>query len=296
MPPDSATETPAQHHEITLVTAYFQLDNAWRSRSARDYHAWMANLLPFVRWPMVIFCDAQSVETIKRLRGDKPAVYCVTRLEDFSVYRYRDIIRAQAAARSPDSNPNTALVYGEKVNFVRRAIEMNVFGSQMFFWCDIGFFRKGKRVLFSLSKHIEWPNLRVCRAAFGTRVALFGRTLNPPLTGSPWPCGGFWGGATESLREFCDACHRCLAGRADRGEIIDYDEPTLYDAVNGKTADAHVFTTNDIGWLRRTKITPPPPPHSQFWCPIMSVRRQIFLGISRLLNCYKTSCRLSGKR
>ena len=90
----TAAQTPAQGHEITLVTAYFQLDNAARGRSPRDYSAWMAQLLPFIRWPMVIYCDAQSVEQVKRLRGGKPAVYCVTSLEEFAGYRYRDIIRA----------------------------------------------------------------------------------------------------------------------------------------------------------------------------------------------------------
>ncbi len=131
---DTATETPVQRWPITLVTAYFQLDNAYRGRSMRDYHAWMANLLPFIRWPLVIFCDEQSVDRLKCLRGSKPAVYCVTRLEEFSVYRYRDIIRAHCAMRRSGRNPDVALVNNEKTSFVRRAIEIHAFGSEMFFW------------------------------------------------------------------------------------------------------------------------------------------------------------------
>jgi len=165
---------------MTLVTAYFALPR--RSRSIHDYHQWMANLLPFVEWPMVIFCDAASLDIIKRLRGQKPAVYCVTRLEDFSVYRYRDSLHAHVAQRLGRPAGQTigfdaALVWHEKAHFVRRAIDMNAFDSRMFFWCDIGLLRGG---VFRPSARVKWPDFQVCRTTLGNQVAFFGRHIAPP--------------------------------------------------------------------------------------------------------------------
>ena len=165
---------------ITLVTAYFALPR--RSRTIHDYHHWMANLLPFVEWPMVIFCDEASLDIIKRLRGQKPAVYCLTRLEDFSVYRYRDPLHAHVAQRlgrpaEQTTGFDAALVWHEKPHFVRRAIDMNAFDSEMFFWCDIGLLRGG---VFRPCARSQWPNFQVCRAALGNQVAFFGRHIAPP--------------------------------------------------------------------------------------------------------------------
>ena len=265
MPPDSATETPVQHHEITLVTAYFQLDNSGRNRAAHDYrtssdyHDWMANLLPFVRWPMVIFCDAQSVDMIKRLRGDKPTVYHVTHLQEFSAYRHRDVIRAQIAAKWPGFNPDIALVWNEKANFVRRAIAQNAFDSEMFFWCDIGAFRTGKRVLFNLSERIEYPNLRVCRTVLANRVGLFGTPPGPSPTARLWVRAGYWGGKAAPLRQFCNAYYDCLAQRIERGDFVHTDEPVFRDTANAPSVNAHVFTGDDIRWLPRLRFLAPPP-------------------------------------
>lgn len=163
-----------------MVTAYFALPR--RSRAVIDYHAWMANLLPFVTWPLVIFCDEQSLGRIKRLRGSKPAAYRVTRLQDFRAYRHRDAIHAHVMQRLGRPAGQTigldaALVWHEKANFVRRAIDENLYHSEMFFWCDIGLLRRG---VFRPSARREWPNMQICREKFAGRVAFFGRHIAPP--------------------------------------------------------------------------------------------------------------------
>ena len=193
------THPPTEHRApITIVTAFFALDksNAPRpdGRTPSDYHQWMANFLPVINWPLVVFCDAQSVDTIKRLRGDKPAVYHITRFEDFSVYRHRRILRAHIAQRWPGFPADLSLVYHEKAHFVRRAIDENHFGSDMFFWSDIGMFRVPKRrAMFQPSARIEWPNRRVCRA-FGNQVAFFAATDAVRNRARPWVLGTVWGG------------------------------------------------------------------------------------------------------
>jgi len=155
-----------QPSPITLVTRYFELERTphqARNWSSRDYDAWMENFLPCIRWPLVIFCDESSLERIKRLRGQKPAVYGVTSLEEFCVYPYRDILRVRCRNKWPGVPVDYSIVVDENPNFLRRAIAMNPFGSEMFFWCDTGVFRpsrlSGAKELFRLSERIEWPDL-----------------------------------------------------------------------------------------------------------------------------------------
>jgi len=184
---------PAERAPLTLVTAYFALPR--RSRTVSDYHAWMSNLLPFVEWPLVIFCDAESLAVIKRLRGGKPAAYRVTRLQDFRAYRHRDAICAHAMQRLGRPAGQTigidaALVWHEKANFVRRAIAENPYRSEMFFWCDIGLLRRG---VFRPSPRRAWPNLQICREKFADRPVFFGRQNAPPPAESGLDYGGILG-------------------------------------------------------------------------------------------------------
>jgi len=175
-------QPPAEHRApLTIVTAFFAIEDRHRNRSARDYYAWMAHFLPFIRWPMVVYCDAQSLAAIKRMRGRKPTVYRVTDLRDFFVHRYRDAIVEHNEQHQLNLHADVCLVWHEKANFMRCAIDENPFESEMFFWCDIGFFRPHKtRAWFCLSERIEWPNWRICQAAFANQATFFSRTIAPP--------------------------------------------------------------------------------------------------------------------
>jgi len=82
----------AGQYPLTLVTAYFELGGKSGFRE-NPYPRWIRNFLPLVRWPLVIFCDEQSVEMLKEARGGKPAVWHVTRPQEFYTYRYLDDLR-----------------------------------------------------------------------------------------------------------------------------------------------------------------------------------------------------------
>ncbi len=250
---------PAKSYPITLVTAYFQLGET-AGKFPHDYHVWMKNMLPVIKWPLVIFCDAQSVDRIKRLRGHKPAVYVVTTLEAFYVYRYQDIIRTQCRARWPDVNVDAPLVYNENPHFLRRAAEMNPYQSEMFFWCDAGMFRLnrscGEGGLFRLSERIEWPNLEVCRASFLDKVGLFShrlllrRRLFKPHSEDVWITGMFFGGAPEPLRGFCDTFYQLFDEHAQSGRSVLSEEGMLKRAYATRPDLARLFPVEHIRWLR----------------------------------------------
>jgi len=174
----TATQTTAP---LTMVTAYYQLKDTYRARTPRDYRKKMSRFLPFIKWPVVVFCEAESVDQVMRLRGDKPTVCYVTPVNEFLAARHRDILHAHNAQRQPGFNVDILLIWHEKANFVRRVMDANPYQSERFFWVDIALMRGGWAPLVSrLSARIEWPNLQAVRA-LGDHVTFFGRpNLAPP--------------------------------------------------------------------------------------------------------------------
>ncbi len=141
--------------KATIVTAYFKLEKSKASHA--KYLGWMRNML-IIDNPMVIFCDESSVQLIQRLRelagqADKTRVIA-TRFEDFYCYRYIDVFKKHMDIDHERAihSIELYLIWNEKSNFLRRAIEMNPFLTDKFVWCDIGCFRRPN------TEFVKWPN------------------------------------------------------------------------------------------------------------------------------------------
>jgi len=246
-------------YPITLVTAYFDLGGkpGWPED---PYPDWIRNFLSRVRWPLVIFCDWQSLGMLKDARGDRPAVYHVTSLEEFAAYKYFDDLRARYMSRlrageKPPCTPEAALIYHQKCDFLRQALSENPFGSEMLFWCDIGQFRLERksrlicalRMRFRLLEDAEWPNLRICRALPQDKAIV--------VTGSGFPVEGapingrFFGGAVEPARRWCDAYYQLLDETWREGKVVYIDE-WLMGRLRAEQPRLVYALPHDIGWLR----------------------------------------------
>lgn len=141
--------------KATIVTAYFKLEKSKASHA--KYLGWMRNML-IIDNPMVIFCDESSVLLIQRLRelaghSEKTRII-VTRFEDFYCYRYIDVFKKHMDIDHERAihSIELYLIWNEKSNFLRRAIEANPFSSEKFVWCDIGCFRRPN------TEFVKWPN------------------------------------------------------------------------------------------------------------------------------------------
>ena len=245
-------------YPITLVTAYFELGGKPGS-SKNCYPDWIRNFLPLARWPLVVFCDEQSVDMLKEARGDKPAVWHVTRPQDFYAYRYLDDLeRLPLSAEHGEASitrevfVGRSLIWHEKHHFLRQALSENPFGSEMLFWCDIGQFRhkpdaplwSASRRTFRLIEDIEWPNLGVCRALPQDKVILVrGFFENDHMTGR------FFGGAVEPSRQWCDAYYRCLEQRKQNGNFIHREEYVMMSCWKGRRELAYVMLPDCAPYL-----------------------------------------------
>ena len=262
-----------EQYPITLVTAYFDLGDKQIRYAGDSYPGWIRNLLSFVRWPLVIFCDEQSVDMIREARGDKPAVYHVTRLEDFYVYKYRSVFRDQCQrdymAYGIALSTDVSIVWNEKTRFLQRASEMNPFRSERIFWCDIAAFRatRSDSQMFRLSERIEWPNLRVCRALPRDKIAVSLTNYLPPSSLPPLSkdglahndvCrdvhvnGAFFGGSPEVVAQWCDAYYECLERRVCAGYGVTLDEHIMSAAFVSRPELVHGIPGNAVSWGRNT--------------------------------------------
>ena len=231
---------------LTLVTAYFNVGAKPGHLAGNPYPGWIRNLLPFIRWPLVIFCDEQSVDMLKEARGGKPAVYHVTRPEAFYAYRYLDNLkRLPFPAERAEAFVACSLIWHEKHHFLRQAMSENPFGSEMFFWCDIGLFRS-ERFGLRLSESVEWPNLRVCRALPQDKVSL----ILIYTSARPAIMGNFFGGAAEPLRRWCDIYYQCLERCSEEGTFELSDEYVMYSAREERPEAAHLLFHGRVPWLR----------------------------------------------
>jgi len=217
-----------EQYPITLVTAYFELGGKPGS-SRNRYPDWIRNFLPLVRWPLVVFCDEQSVDMLKEARGDKPAVWHVTRPQDFYACRYLDE-QERIKFDAGDVLVTRSLIWHEKHHFLRQALSENPFGSEMLFWCDIGQFRYNPdaplwsvwRLTFRLFEDIEWPGLEVCRALPQDKAVLV-----RGFYGQDYMAALFFGGAVEPSRRWCDAYYRHFAQRKQKGVCIRREEEVM---------------------------------------------------------------------
>jgi hypothetical protein len=140
--------------QATIVTSYFKLN---KSKASHDkYMEWMQNFL-IIDNPMVIFCDDKMYNSIRTLRKDKlrKTLILVTSFEEFHCYKYSKDFLEHAKLDAEISVGHSFLLYmiwNEKSNFLKRAIDINPFNSDYFVWCDIGCFRRPN------TEFLNWPN------------------------------------------------------------------------------------------------------------------------------------------
>ena len=150
----------------TIVTCYYRFPS---KHSYAEYDAWAARFLGAVETPMVIFCDAAGEARLREMRGEREARFVVLSLADTTCARLADWDAEHG--RDPEADIHTTplyVVWNEKSEFVRRAMEMNPFGTDAFAWCDVGCFRSD----LNLSKFSRWPEGARLNASDEERLTL----------------------------------------------------------------------------------------------------------------------------
>ncbi len=131
----------------TIVTAYFTLKSKFAKES---YVNWMRNMLS-VQDAMVIFTSPEMVETMQSLRrhAENRTVIIPFDLSQMElVQKYDEQFWAQQLDKDPEKRIHHSYqlfwIWLSKSFFVKTAIHLDIFKSDIFMWSDIGCYRNSR--------------------------------------------------------------------------------------------------------------------------------------------------------
>lgn len=129
---------------VTVVSAYYPM----KSKHSKDnYLKWIKNFLETVDCYLLFFTDESMVDFINQHRstfGEKTHIIILPREDWVANTRFPAGFWDKQWRKDPEKEIHTPEVYQvwyEKKEFVRKAIEINPFGSTDFVWCDSGILR-----------------------------------------------------------------------------------------------------------------------------------------------------------
>ena len=156
---DNDTNNHTNNH-TTIVTSYFQIKSKFPHK---QYLEWMKNMLYYIASPMVIFTDKESEPVIKEMR--KPHLnntrIIITSITDFYCYQWKSYwnFHYKFDPEQQIHSPELYMIWAEKTEMVRKAIELNPFNSEFYLWSDIGCFRNRTHLGDIHPKDcVNWPS------------------------------------------------------------------------------------------------------------------------------------------
>jgi len=158
---------------ITFVTCYYNINS---KKGHKQYIVWMSNLLKNINIPLIVYCDSSSeklIENIINLNKNKCIKVIVVEIDDFFVNQYQKQFEYSHSIDGEKNIHSIDLykVWNEKLNFISKAIEINLFNSQYFYWIDIGCFRK-KCTGLNYNNFQKWPNTKILNQ-YSNKIILF---------------------------------------------------------------------------------------------------------------------------
>jgi len=126
----------------TIVTAYYRVPSKYSNARYRDWiHNFMTKL-PSMQ--CVVYTNRETYETVfaERYPETEKRKYRIVEMKDFVVSKYDwkydyEIDTEKHVGHSPELYQ----IWAEKSFFLQRAMQENVYGTDYFFWNDIGLFR-----------------------------------------------------------------------------------------------------------------------------------------------------------
>jgi len=162
--------------KTTVVTMFYNLKNLKdSSNSTRPLDFYVENGKSTLRlaYPMVIFCDEETIDIIKKVRNEVdasiPTTYVVKPLLEYDFYSHNfDIIEESREGKSHYGHPgqrNTTsyfLITMFKSVCLRIAKQRNDYGSKFYAWVDLGCNHVLKNVAEYAPKMLDNPKPKIC--------------------------------------------------------------------------------------------------------------------------------------
>lgn len=142
---------------ITLSTCWYNFKSKF---SDSVYKSWMHNMLSNVNnYNLVIYTDEEGFSTMEPYL--KPNIKVIIKLySEFYTYQFKDKWIQNHEHNLLLKNKidwKVNMLWSEKINFVYETIKHNYFTTDLYGWCDIGYFR-GTRNDLDTKTLSSWPS------------------------------------------------------------------------------------------------------------------------------------------
>jgi len=119
-----------ENYPTTCVSGYWKIGN----KHGNKFENWFNKTLK-INCPYVFFGNKDTIEMVKKYRGNLPTHYIELNIEDFVTYKYKDrMVTHPRHCPSVELN----LVWNEKIFMIYKAFQINPFSSEYFCWVDAG--------------------------------------------------------------------------------------------------------------------------------------------------------------
>ena len=149
--------------KVTFVSALFNIDRV-DGRKWDEYLKWFDTTLQ-LKVPMVLFVTEDLVEFVRERRGDDQTELIIQSIEEIPYYYLKDSIQEildSEQYKEDISDPDRieckqsmySIIQYSKFPWLTKAVEVNPFGSDYFFWLDAG----GSRFFEGYDLSQEYPS------------------------------------------------------------------------------------------------------------------------------------------
>jgi hypothetical protein len=149
---------------------------------AKEYETWIHNMLKNVNnYNLVIYSDEASSGIFKSYLKNSRIKLVLKPMEEFYNYKYKsEWERNQVMNKTMIQvgvSWEVVMMWCEKVHFVKQTIENKYFTSDLYGWCDIGYFRGRPYKDLTMQQLKNWPNPNKLRE-FSPEKIHYGRPAN----------------------------------------------------------------------------------------------------------------------
>ena len=263
------------HSRNTIVTAYFELGKSKHSTS--EYAVWMRNMLS-LQDAMVIFTSPALVSKIASLRAhamDRTKIMPMELSDTLMVSKYSMDFWKKQNIKDPEKyhSPELYIIWQEKTNFLKRAKDLNPFGSEFFAWVDIGYFRTTKYNHQVMLQNIP-DDLKTTQVMMLDVTSLV-RMLSPRIFAASESDGkyvgaGFIGGYSDGIDRWHTVYYEYLDSK--KNGFIGTEQPRMYQACEGASSLCYFVSPQKghgdpwfymAAYLSNTAKSPPPLKHKK---------------------------------
>lgn len=222
----------------SVVTAFYPIRSKFPSS---QYMQWAKTFLS-LQSPIILFTEESLVETFQTMRGSKPIRILTIPFAELDTWKLYGPKWVEQHTMDPEKRihtPELYAIWAQKPFFVEKAIRLNPFQTDFFFWCDIGAFRDpsiSPIVLdsFPQTKYFQGDRLllQAIHPLKGADTPMLDDGIYGPKLTHMWNenrlVGGLWGGSIDACLNWKAAYQKMIERYFEANRFAGKDQVLMF--------------------------------------------------------------------